>query len=85
VLISGEIDIDNAAGVEEQILAAIDNQATTVLLDLNNVEYMDSAGLHILFRLAARLDILQIGLDVVTAVGSPTRRVLELAGFHSLQ
>jgi anti-anti-sigma factor len=84
VSVSGEIDIDNAAGVEEQILHAISNEATTVRVDLTNVEYMDSSGLRILFTLAARLSVLQIGLDVVTSADSPAHRVLELAGFDAL-
>jgi anti-anti-sigma factor len=84
VSISGEIDIDNAAIVEEQIVVAITNLTTQVLIDLTNVEYMDSSGLRILFTLATRLNVLQIGLDVVASVDSPTRRVLELAGFDSL-
>jgi anti-anti-sigma factor len=85
ISISGEIDMDNAASVEEQILAVIDNHATAVLINLTNVEYMDSSGLRILFTLAARLNVLQIGLDVVASAGSPTRRVLELAGFDALR
>ena len=84
VSVSGEIDIDNAHSVEEQILDAISNQATAVLVDLSNVEYMDSSGLRIMFTLAARLNVLQIGLDVVTSAGSSTHRVLELAGFGAL-
>jgi anti-anti-sigma factor len=85
VSVSGEIDIDNAASVEERILASITNLATRVLVDLTNVEYMDSSGLRILFTLAARLNILQIELDVVTSVSSPARRALELAGFDALR
>jgi anti-anti-sigma factor len=84
VSISGEIDIDNSSSVEEQILDAISNHATAVLVDLSNVEYMDSSGLRILFTLAARLNVLQIGLDVVTLAGSPAHRVLELAGFDAI-
>jgi len=85
VSIVGEIDIGNAAVVEERILAAINNQATAVLIDLTNLEYMDSSGLRILFMLAARLNVLQIGLEVVTSAASPTHRVLELAGFYALR
>lgn len=84
VSVAGEIDISNAANVERQILDAISNRATTVLIDLTNVEYMDSSGLRILFTLAARLNVLQIGLDVATSEGSPAHRVLELAGFDAL-
>lgn len=84
IAISGEIDIDNAADVERQIVDAIDNLATEVLVDLTNLDYMDSSGLRILFGLAARLEVLQIKLRVIAPPGTPTRRVLELAGFGSL-
>lgn len=84
ITISGEIDLHNAAAVEEQIFTAIDNSATTVLVDLTDLRYMDSSGLRILFTLATRLDVLQIDLDLVAEPGSPARHVLELAGFESL-
>jgi anti-anti-sigma factor len=85
IALSGEIDIDNAAAVEQQILDAIDNQMTDVRIDLTYLDYMDSSGLRILFGLASRLDTLQISLNVVAPHGSPTRRVLELAGFDALR
>ncbi|HET8643656.1 MAG TPA: STAS domain-containing protein [Pseudonocardiaceae bacterium] len=83
VTIAGEIDIDNADDVEQQVLQAIDNRMTGVRLDLTYLDYMDSSGLRILFNLASRLKVLQIDLDVVAPPGTPTRRVLELAGFDA--
>lgn len=83
VSIAGEIDIDNADDVEQQMLHAIDNRMTGVRLDLTYLDYMDSSGLRILFNLASRLKVLQIDLDVVAPPGTPTRRVLELAGFDA--
>lgn len=83
VTIAGEIDIDNADDVEQQMLNVIDNRTTDVRLDLTYVDYMDSSGLRILFNLASRLKVLQIDLDVVAPPGTPTRRVLELAGFDA--
>lgn len=83
VTIAGEIDIDNADDVEQQMLHAIDNRMTGVRLDLTYLDYMDSSGLRILFNLASRLRVLQIDLDVVAPPGTPTRRVLELAGFDA--
>lgn len=85
IRISGEIDIDNAGLVEQQIVDAIDNTMTDVLLDLTYLEYMDSSGLRILFSLTSRLEVLQIGLGVVAPRGTSTRRVLELAGFDALE
>jgi anti-anti-sigma factor len=84
ITVRGEIDIDNAAGIEERILGAIDNHATSVRVDLTDLRYMDSSGLRILFTLAARLEVLQIRLDIIAPDGSPTRRVLDLAGFRAI-
>ena len=84
IMISGEIDIENAASIEQQILDAIDNHMTDVEVDLTYLDYMDSSGLRILFSLASRLQVLQINLEVVAPPGTPTRRVLELAGFGGL-
>jgi anti-anti-sigma factor len=84
IAISGEIDLHNSTAVEDQVFAAIDNSATSVLVDLTGLRYMDSSGLRILFTLVTRLDVLQINLDLVAEPGSPARHVLELAGFESL-
>jgi anti-anti-sigma factor len=85
IAITGEVDVVNATTVEEQIIAAVDNQATAVQLDLSNLDYLDSSGLRILFTLANRLRVLQIELDVIAPPGSPARRVLELAGFDAVR
>lgn len=49
---AGEMDMDNAAAVEHQILDAISNQLTAVTLDLSGLDYIDSAGLRVLFTSA---------------------------------
>jgi stage II sporulation protein AA (anti-sigma F factor antagonist) len=81
---AGEIDLDNAAGVEEQMVAAITNQVTSVSVDLGEVDYIDSVGLRIFFSLASRLAGLQIAFDLVSPVGSPSRRAVEVSGLASL-
>lgn len=82
--IAGEIDLANAAAVEEQVAAEITNQVTAVTIDLGGLTYVDSAGLHILFALVSRLEVLQIELHVHVPPGSLARRVLELSGFGAL-
>jgi anti-anti-sigma factor len=82
--ISGEIDLDNADTVEEQLAAAIPNETTAVVLELASLEYLDSAGLRVLFALAARLEVLQISLRVQAPPGAPARRVLQLSGFEGV-
>jgi anti-anti-sigma factor len=81
---AGEVDLANAVVVEEQIFAAITNQVTSVSVDLGEVEYMDSAGMRILFSLASRLAGLQIAFEVVAPVGSAARRLVEVSGLASL-
>ncbi|HKA85482.1 MAG TPA: STAS domain-containing protein [Acidimicrobiales bacterium] len=84
IAIAGEVDLANAAIVEEQIVAAITNQVTGVSVDLGGVDYIDSAGLRIFFALGPRLAGLQITLELVAPVGSPSRRLLEVSGLPSL-
>jgi anti-anti-sigma factor len=84
IAVAGEVDLANAAAVEEQIGAAITNQVTGVSVDLGEVDYIDSAGLRIFFALAPRLAGLQIALEIVAPVGSPSRRLVELSGLASV-
>jgi len=84
IAVVGEVDLANAASVEEQIVAAITNQVTSVSVDLGEVGYIDSVGLRIFFSLAPRLAGLQIALELVAPVGSPARRVAEVSGLASL-
>jgi anti-anti-sigma factor len=84
IAVSGEVDLANAAAVEDQIVAAITNQVAGVSVDLGAVDYMDSAGMRILFSLASRLAGLQIGLEVVAPVGTSARRLVEVSGLAPL-
>jgi anti-anti-sigma factor len=84
IAVAGEVDLANTVVVEEQIVAAITNQVTSVSVDLGEVEYLDSAGMRILFSLASRLAGLQIAFEVVAPVGSAARRLAEVSGLASL-
>ncbi|WP_019814674.1 STAS domain-containing protein [Saccharomonospora saliphila] len=80
IAVSGEIDLSNSDVVQQKIFASIDNRLVEVRLDLAGLKYLDSAGLRVLFALAERLKLLQTSCTVLSPVGSPTRRVLEMAG-----
>ncbi|MFD2420981.1 STAS domain-containing protein [Amycolatopsis pigmentata] len=82
IRLSGEIDLANAAAVQNEINAAIDNHVNAVRVDLSDVTYLDSAGLRILFTLAGRLRTLQTTLELVVPSGSPVRRAVELSGLE---
>lgn len=82
--LSGEIDLSNAADVENQILDHTTNQLSDVLVDLSGLTYLDSAGLKILFTLVTRMDTSQIGLELVVPSGSPIHGVVRLTGLSSV-
>jgi stage II sporulation protein AA (anti-sigma F factor antagonist) len=84
LVVKGEVDLSNAEQVERAIVVAISNEATAVSLDLSGVDYLDSAGLRIIYALASRLEILQIILEVVAPVDSVARHVVELTGLASV-
>ncbi|NYV77906.1 STAS domain-containing protein [Streptomyces sp. UH6] len=56
LIATGEIDLANVQ-VLARALEALADTAGTVVLDLTAVEYLDSAGLSVLFRHAERLEI----------------------------
>jgi anti-anti-sigma factor len=82
--VSGDIDLANAPSVETELAGAIPNRATAVELDLADVSYLDSAGLHVLFALAVKLRRLQIDLRILAPDGSAARHAIEMAGMGSM-
>lgn len=84
VRVRGEIDLSNADAVLRSIEAAIDEHAPGLVVDLRELEFLDSAGVRLLFE-SARV-VAAAGGRFVTLVdpGSPALRVLELAEATSL-
>lgn len=78
--VSGEIDMSNAHDLRAAIIDATPNDATGVLLDLSSVYYIDSAGIHLLYRLGENLRNRGQTLRVVIPPESPASDTLRLAG-----
>lgn len=51
--LAGELDLTNARELEERLAEAATSEAVLVI-DLNRVVFIDSAALHVLFKLAER-------------------------------
>lgn len=84
IALSGEIDLANAAVVEDEIRDAVSHKPSAVSVDLTDLTYLDSCGIRILFALASRLKTLRIVLELIVPLDSPTRLLIELSGFESL-
>ena len=84
IALHGEIDLANAAAVEDELRTALSHRCSAVSVDLTDLAYIDSARIRILYRLASRLQTLRIVPEFIVPLDSPTRRLIELSGFESI-
>ena len=78
--VTGEIDISNAADLGSALEGAMPQRALGLVLDLSEATYIDSAGIHLLFRLGGRLTRRRQQLRVVVPEDAPIRKIINLAG-----
>lgn len=78
--VDGEIDMSNAGEIGRALAGAVPNGAAGLVVDLSGVDYLDSAGVRLVFQLAERLRLGQQALRLVVPSGAPILEVLELTG-----
>jgi anti-anti-sigma factor len=78
--LTGEVDLSNARGIEDAIAVATPNHAATVIADLSQLGYLDSAGIQLLYRLREQLHMRGQDLRLVLPAASPAADALRLAG-----
>lgn len=78
--LAGEVDVSNVAFIEQELETAAGRDPLFVV-DLSRTEYFDSAGIRMLFTLAARLKNRRQDLRVIVPHGAIVRRVLEITDF----
>lgn len=77
---SGEIDMSNNSSIERATLDAVDNGHTAIVVDLSDVTYVDSAGIHSLVSMQHLLHERQQELLLVVPESSLLRRALQIGG-----
>jgi anti-anti-sigma factor len=75
-----EFDIASAVGIRDALLASLSNRDHGIVIDLQEVTFMDSAGINVLFEVAERLEARQQRVAVVLPERAIVRRVADLAG-----
>jgi anti-sigma B factor antagonist len=75
----GEIDMSNAGELGETIGRGLTNDAMALVLDLTAVEYVDSAGIHVIYELHERLRTRGQDIRVVIAPDALIAEALRLA------
>ena len=83
VAIRGEIDLDAVPRLESALDAAIRSTAGAFVLDLCDLDVLDSSGLRVMLRARARLAREDRELAIVCPPG-PVRRLFEVVGIADL-
>jgi anti-anti-sigma factor len=78
--LQGEVDMSNADDLGAAITARVSTDALGLVLDLAAVDYLDSAGIHVLFDLRERLTRRGQQIRLVLGPDSPIATALEYAG-----
>lgn len=79
VRVCGEVDISSASSLEQELRLAFENGASTVLLDLGNVEFIDATGLSVLLAVVKLTTANRRQLRIVR-LSRPVERAVELTG-----
>jgi len=77
--LAGELDLTNARQLEERLTAAAEN-ASRLVIDINRVVFIDSAALHVLFKLAATRE--RDGLVLLMEPNAAISRTLDIVGME---
>jgi anti-sigma B factor antagonist len=83
VALAGELDVADVAEVEQVLDAAIADSSGAFLVDLVELDFLDSSGIRVLLRARALLGREDRVLALVGPTG-PVRRALDLTGVSDL-
>jgi anti-anti-sigma factor len=78
--LTGEVDLSNAVGIESAIAEATPNHAVALILDVSALDYLDSAGIHLIYKLREKLRARGQTLRLVIPAESAANDALRLAG-----
>jgi anti-anti-sigma factor len=78
--VDGEVDASNAGELGAELRELVTNRSLMLVIDLGPTQYLDSAGINLLFSLGEELRAHQVVLRLVVDPGSPVARMLALTG-----
>jgi anti-sigma B factor antagonist len=82
VRLGGELDLYNSAEVRAALVDACARAPERIVVDLTEVEFVDSTALGVLIETRTRLD--NRGALILAAPGLETRRALQISGLDKL-
>jgi anti-anti-sigma factor len=82
--VSGEVDMANAERVRSALVDTVPAGCTTIVLDLANLLYLDSAGVRMLFEVSEHLAGEGIALAASAPPDSSVRKILAITRLDTL-
>ena len=82
VRIEGEIDLSTAPQFERELMESANN-GQSLIVDLCDVDFMDSTGIGVLVRTSKKITERSSSMALVCAKG-PVRKVLEVSGLDGV-
>jgi anti-anti-sigma factor len=84
VHVSEDIDAANATTTQQQLADALGPDASSLVIDLSQTRYLDSAGIDMLLRLSDRLDHRRAKLILVIPHTSQLKRLASIVGMPDI-
>ena len=81
--LNGDVDAANASRVGEELIGAVTNRASGLVVVLSDIRYLDSAGINLLFQLYEQLGTRRQRLGLVLDASAQLGRVLEISGVRT--
>jgi len=79
-ILDGELDAASVGEVAVVLRRLVENRVLRVVVDLEKVFYIDSAGINLLYAIGGDLSARQQQLHLVVVPGSPIERTLQIVG-----
>jgi len=80
ILVHGEMDLSTSAVVDREVRRAEESDAASIVLDLDELEFLDAAGVQMLLDASARSRTDGNRLRITRASAPQVQRVFELTG-----
>jgi stage II sporulation protein AA (anti-sigma F factor antagonist) len=84
VRVAGELDLSRIGLVDREVQRAQKSDATRIMLDLDEVEFLDASGIRLLLHLERRSKGDGKRLEIRRARSPQVRRLLDLTGVNKL-